>query len=510
MHRFGLIFLAGGLLLPVLGLRAAEPSPESTRIKLLVAQLGSDRFADRQNAAVLLEKSGETALPFLREALKSDDLEVRRRADDLIPRIEARLLTNRALTPLNVRFACKDKTVPEAIAEFARQTGHPLQLTGDLRKLTDRRVTLDTGDTTFWAAFEQLCTKAGLRETESATEPQPYQNINYTRTVRIRGGGRFIANGYNLAPRVQADPTLIVEDGLPRPSAVVQAGSLRFRALPSKTGVFSDLPDGGKQMVLQLEVRSESRLDVTDLICVRINRATDESGHRIRYASDYIEGGYGGYTDPDIAFLIAQQKEYDQSAASASLSNIPISLIVDSKSVKTLGELSGTLSVRVRTPPEALVTIDDITKAVGKTSKSVDGHEVKVTECKREDDGLFKVKVEVKAPQVADPQDEMIRMGGRGRGLRVMQMDTTNLQLNKGDPNAVPFKLVNDKGQPLDLVTGTLDVMGNNAASRIFTLVYKPGANDSGPCRFEYVGRREVVIDVPFALKDVPLVPKAR
>jgi hypothetical protein len=200
----------------------------------------------------------------------------------------------------------------------------------------------------------------------------------------------------------------------------------------------------------------------------------------------------------------------EQSVGSAGLRNIPISLIVDGKSVKSLGELTGTLSARVRTAPEVLVTINDVPKAVGKTSKSVDGHEVKVTECKREDDGLVKVKVELKSPLVAEAQDEMIRMGGRIRGFRGMQQDTTNIQLNKDDPNAVPFKLVNDNGQRLELVTGTMDVMGNNSASRVFTLVYKPAPNDSGPARFEFIGRREVVVDVPFTLKDVPLVPKAR
>jgi hypothetical protein len=83
------------------------------------------------------------------------------------------------------------------------------------------------------------------------------------------------------------------------------------------------------------------------------------------------------------------------------------------------------------------------------------------------------------------------------------------VQLSKDNPNNVPFKLVNAEGKALELVNGELEVSATNEGSRVFTLVYKPGANDTAPAKFQYMGRREVLVEVPFTLKDVPLLPKA-
>jgi hypothetical protein len=522
MQRLGSVLFAGGLLalllLPPAAFRAADTPVENTQLQSLIGQLGSNRFLERQAATEALDKIGEPALPYLREAIKSNDLEVRRRAEDLIPRIEMRLDTSRALTPLKVHFACKDKTVPEAVAEFIKQTGHPLQLMGDQSRLANRRITLDTGDTTFWDAYEQFCAKAGLREAENQPDIQPNQNVYYTRNVGRVRAVRGLASSYYQPPRMGADQTLVLEDGAAKPTSVAKAGALRIRSLPPKSGVFSDLPDGGKQINLHLEVRSEARVDLTELIGLRVTRANDEAGKKIRYASDYIEGGLGDYGEGDIVFL-AQQMDFlegNLGGGGGSLRQIPITLIVDGKTIPSLGELSGTLSCRIRTAPEALVSLDDVAKAVGKSYKAGDGSDIKITECKRDDDGLFKIKVELKSATIgADDQFmqlQQLRLGGRARVMRggIVQQDQPKIQLSKENANTVPFKLVNAKGEALEFVNGDLDVNSTNDLSRVYTLVYKPAANDTAPAKFEYIGRREVLVEVPFTLKDIPLLPKSR
>jgi hypothetical protein len=52
----------------------------------LVRQLGSDDFEEREAASTALQRRGEAALPALRKALASDDLEVRKRARRLLRR----------------------------------------------------------------------------------------------------------------------------------------------------------------------------------------------------------------------------------------------------------------------------------------------------------------------------------------------------------------------------------------------------------------------------------------
>ena len=57
-------------------------------IKSLVNQLGSKRFNDREDAARQLSLLGKTALPALRDAARSADAEVRRRAQQLMERLD--------------------------------------------------------------------------------------------------------------------------------------------------------------------------------------------------------------------------------------------------------------------------------------------------------------------------------------------------------------------------------------------------------------------------------------
>jgi hypothetical protein len=55
-----------------------------------VRRLGSDSFEQREAAGAALDRLGEAALPALRQALRSDDPEVRRRAGEVEARLRAR------------------------------------------------------------------------------------------------------------------------------------------------------------------------------------------------------------------------------------------------------------------------------------------------------------------------------------------------------------------------------------------------------------------------------------
>jgi hypothetical protein len=511
MRNIAPVLLVAGLAVPVAALPAAEPATGDARIHALVRQLGSDSYEERQEAGARLEKAGEPALPLLRGALTSTDMEVRRRAEKLIARIEINVATARALAPLHVHFVCKDMPVTDAVAEFAKQTGHPIQWSGDATKLAQQRITLDTGDTTFWDAFQQLCAKAGIRESDAPQQPQANPYADSGRVIRARGGVRVWSGNYG-PQRSFGDATLLVEAGTPSAAAVVNHGSLRVRSLLPKSGALSDLPDGGKQVTLHLEVRAESRIDVTELIGLRVTRATDDAGHKARHATDYIESGPGNYFDGDMVFIGNSLDLYDPNGVGG-LRQIPITVVVDAKSAQKLGELSGVLCARVRTAAEPLLTVDDLAKAIGKTHTALDGGEVKIIDNRREDDGLIKIKVELKTNQPADVQNEIIqmRLGGRLRGARMGGMvvgQMPKIQLTKDNPNGMPFKLYNAKGQAMEFVNGELELAASNDGSGTYTLVFKPGAGDPGPAKLEYIGRRESLVEMPFTLKDVPLVPK--
>jgi HEAT repeat protein len=78
-------------------IRADEPKSGASQkdIKRLIDQLGSDRFKDREQATHGLSKIGKSALPSLKEATKSPDPEVRRRARRLVEQIEPTAVRSR-------------------------------------------------------------------------------------------------------------------------------------------------------------------------------------------------------------------------------------------------------------------------------------------------------------------------------------------------------------------------------------------------------------------------------
>src|SRR5262249_58647642 len=68
------------------------------------------------------------------------------------------------------------------------------------------------------------------------------------------------------------------------------------------------------------------------------------------------------------------------------------------KKSTTLKELKGTLTAQVLTPPEALVTVDNVMKAAGKSFKIADGGSVKVIEVGRDKDDLVTLKIQMEMP----------------------------------------------------------------------------------------------------------------
>jgi uncharacterized protein (TIGR03067 family) len=82
------------------GHSGADKETVAARVARLIAQLGADRFAQREAASKDLEAIGEPALAALRKAAtSSDDVEVRRRAELIIQAI-VRFVTKRELKKL--------------------------------------------------------------------------------------------------------------------------------------------------------------------------------------------------------------------------------------------------------------------------------------------------------------------------------------------------------------------------------------------------------------------------
>src|SRR5205823_7267011 len=68
------------------------------------------------------------------------------------------------LTAKRVQLVYNDTPFKEALEDFKKKSGYDLALHDPDNKLADRKVTLDTGDTTFWEAFDKFCDAAGVQQ----------------------------------------------------------------------------------------------------------------------------------------------------------------------------------------------------------------------------------------------------------------------------------------------------------------------------------------------------------
>ena len=157
-----LLVLALGLgtLLVVPAPAAEKATPE--KVAKLIEMMGSGDFEEREKASEQLDAIGVPALEALRKASKSEDAEVRNRAGELVAKIEKRVESVNVLAPTTVHLVYKDVPVAEAIKDFARKSGYSISLLDPENKLKDRKISLDTGDVSFWRAFDLFCTESKL------------------------------------------------------------------------------------------------------------------------------------------------------------------------------------------------------------------------------------------------------------------------------------------------------------------------------------------------------------
>ena len=146
--------------LVLLGLLGQVPG-EQADPSAIAAQLGSRRYAEREAASETLERLGRSALPALRAARDSRDLEIRNRAYGLIHKIEGALLTQAS----QVRLQFENTPLVEVMQSFSQQTGFKVALIPEnVPKWKNQRVTLRQAEPLpFWKAIDQLCDVAQLQ-----------------------------------------------------------------------------------------------------------------------------------------------------------------------------------------------------------------------------------------------------------------------------------------------------------------------------------------------------------
>lgn len=502
----GLVVLIGlGMAWAGVPVRGEDPAA----LEKLVAKMGSRRFAEREAAtSALLARPGAATVRLLLKASVSSDAEVRRRALLVLDHLGRRREAEQVLQPQRIRLSYKDVTVADAVADFTRRTGLAIVLDkAELVKLAGRKITLETAETTTWDAFRQLCDKAGLIENTpvaKAAQPSPNRYMELGGLQAVQARQVIFLDGRHSPPPKPDDRLILVVGKGARPTCL--AGALRIqvagqRAVKSAAKASTNL---AREVTLTLNVHTEPRLGWNRVVALRVDTAVDSLGQKLRQPAVYVgDGGAGGlFQANEVIVLWDGLSELPTNKSR----QVPVRLLLGERSARKIKELRGVLSAEVEAPSAPLVTVTDVLKAVGKPVQGPDGTYVKVLEAKREPGGKIALKVEVKGP--AKKSD----FGGLGN-VRIMRINRRRLiapperlsAMSSVDAFLRGLALQDGKGNSLDLASGNYQVTDDPRSAQVYTLHYQPRKGQEGPFRFVFSGRRTVVIDVPFTLKDIPL-----
>jgi len=509
MRLASIVGLVASAALAIAEERPAVPAkvPAAARVPELISRLGSARFAEREDSTRALDEIGADALDALHKATRSDDAEIRRRAAVLVQRIEKRLDTERILAPQHVQLNFKDIPVTRAVSELASKAQFPIHVEGDLSRLRNRTITLETANMPFWQAYELFCQRAGLVE-KNLVPFQPTAAAAASDRDRRRLEEEMVRrsalNPYGM-PGGPYDNRLVVVEGKMPTLPTHFAGAVRIRALPRHM-----LPGQGKvagETGFTLEVSPEPRMQWQGVLNVNVDRAIDNHGQTLTcQATTQPAMATGDLIAQGIApngIVIINGYPVNQGMSQRL---VPVRLKSEKEPSRAVKELRGRITAQVQTAPQALVTIDNVLKSVDKSVDGPDGLTVKVLKAEKQASGAVSIKVQMDMPN----QGGMNVWGVNGRVFikrRMIVNGNVVVSSELMDGGNSGLMLVDAKGKNFRLTNTQQEAMNfnGNTFQQNLALTFQPQAGQAEPAQLLYKGPRTVIIDVPFVLKDVPL-----
>jgi hypothetical protein len=462
---------AASLAIIVLMGQAPEPDPSA-----FVAQLGSRRYAEREAAARSLEQLGGQALPALRLARSSRDLEIRTRAEYLVHRIEGALLTQ----PTWITLDFQNRPLSEVLKAIGERAGTQLTLANVAAgNFATRRVTLrEPRPVTFWKAIDRLCEVTRLQYNPLSVhtnplghEPQitlfPAQAPAPGRATPTCDTGPFRMTLVNL--HFQRD-VLFDQGGLLRTNPRL-AQPVRVFAPPPNPGVATG-PTINEEFSAQIQLMAEPRLALSQNGPLRIIEAIDDQGQSLLhpiYEGPFVQrvSGYFGMTNGSTLTLQA-----------------PLSR--PGRPSKTIKRLRGSLSVAVSTrKPNPLVV--PMSNASG---KSFQNDEVVL--------GVQDVRVDPNTHQMT--LDLSIRSNSVTPRSLAASAAPGEMVFSRPEINPQQIEILDAQGRPLLWYNAGADGEGTR-----FSLTLLPQQNQSPPAQMRYYSLSRASTDVDFVFEDVPM-----
>ncbi len=496
--------LSALLALPIAA-RADEPRPE--KVAGLIERLGSSKFQDRERADRELRQIGEPALKQLKQAVQSKDIEVRERAIAAIEFIERKIENDRLLLAPKLRLKYEDTPLQDAIADLSKKTGLKYQLDPNSNKSAKQPVTLDTGEVPYWEAVEKFLAATGLMEVPPPVQANPHGQL-YFETQQFRGGVR--TRGFGRGGSQPPAQSVIKLVDAKSPLSASTSTLIRVKAIPKEASA-SGAVKGSNHLVLHLEVTPAPALAWQGVVNVDVRRVVDDRGIALAQSHTHsvLDGVNNTVWMDGMPVQILQQGQaqiiiqgnvqvWGDVPATQPVQNnprhVPVALLVKENTAKMLKELHGVITAEVLTPPAPIVVLDNILKATAKDAVHKGEYQLQIEE-RTEDANNIRLRFRVRTPV---RNNFIAFQGGPGGGF--FQADAMGqvgqVQIQIQDKSGARLN-VNNMGlmeQSFDGVTQT----------SVYTVVI-PKKGIGEPAKLAVVGRRQATVEVPFALKNVPL-----
>jgi hypothetical protein len=489
----------------------AEDKAATEAIATNIQNLGHPRFSVREQAARNLVQQGEPALKALKTALASPDEEIRQRAAFIIKAIETRTQNAAILRAPNLRLQYENKPLDEVVADLSKKTG--LAFVVDPKVANAKRpITIDTGEVAFWEAVEKVLAAGALVETFEAAPTATQAVESFTRgggrQIQVWGGKRRVYSGLQPAAPVNTQIKLVE---CKSPVSAATGTLVRVKALPQGSPG-NVATKGSNEVTIMLDVNPAPALTFLGIVGVDIRRAIDERSVALVQSHLGNPAGASNSIWQDGMPINVQFQGQGQvmiwTADSAMVEepttnarHVPVTLLLKDNQSRKLKELAGVVTVQALTPPQALITVENLLTAATKEEIRNGAYRLQIIERNADKGGYVQLRFKLETPAVNDVTAFPVRFNGRVQPF--IQIDNgyvangqTNLTLVDGNGKAITNHSLNVMEQTFN---------GNTQITDYMLVVPTRGAKSGELVKLTLTGRKSVFAEVPFVLKDLPL-----
>jgi hypothetical protein len=389
---------------------------QDAEVRGWIEQLGDTRYHRRQAATQRLLQLGDRAIPWLQQAIRSPDDEVRTRATQILETLQASAFNNQLIQAATVRLKYDNEPLHQVLADAAKQLGVRLKLTQP-DDSTPETITLDTGEIPWWQAVVELCQAANLHCKGVVEIPD------------ARGEG-YSEWALELEP--SQPPKL--------PSDCRHAWLIRPR-LPRTS------ERSGEQTLVHCEAISTC-LHTQAVLAVVVTTARDDQDHALAAAGRATNAPAQPAASPNPPDHDWQPPTYSATA------DFTIQFHSPDAPLKQINLVEGVLILRVVTSPRTLIELDRPVQALGQNHSNRLGFQLRLLEWQELDGGMGQLRVQLTAPSGAPisvvHQPRLVLFDPQGEQLKLHELRLESTSRQHGGTTAILVATYHTPaGQPL-------------------------------------------------------------